>query len=128
MSSGRSTKNGASGGLARLSGPSPGLPGRLKASLNSYYSSVLTLDGPGRPNVGRGRAQGGSRNDMPPTGHFASFHRNQMAASRAKLDGPISLKLWIQSETELSILLVDEVVKHYRIVQEQGGLELTPWG
>ena len=55
---------------------------------------------------------------MPPTGHFASFHWNQMAASRAKLDGPISLKLWIQTETELSILLVAEVEKNYRIVQE----------
>ncbi len=55
---------------------------------------------------------------MPPTGHFASFHWNQMAASRAKLDDTISLKLWIRSETELSILLVAEVVKIYRIVQE----------
>ena len=41
-----------------------------------------------------------------------------MAASRAKLDDTISLKLWIRSETELSILLVAEVVKIYRIVQE----------
>ena len=111
-------QNGASGGLASLPGSAPGLPGRLKASSNRHCSSVLTLEGLGRPKVGRGRARGGSRNDMPPTGHFASFHWNQMAASRAKLDGQISLKLRIQTKTELSILLVVEVLKIHRIVQE----------
>ena len=104
-------QNGTSGGLASLSGPSPGLPGRLKASRNSCYSLVLTPGGPARPKVCRGGAQGGPRDDMPPTGHCATFLRNQMAAWCAKMARQIGAKLRIQIKTELSVLLSAEVIR-----------------
>ena len=100
-----------SGGLASLSGSFPGLPGRLKASRNSCYSSVLTPEGPGRPKVGRRRPQGGPRNDMPSTGHFVEFDRYKMAGRSKKLARQIDAKLRINALHELSVLLSAEVVK-----------------
>ena len=48
---------------------------------------------------------------MPPTGHCAMFDWYQMAAWCAKMAGAIGLKLRIQTNTELSVLLSYEVIK-----------------